>query len=97
MNTTSVTTTPATFSQTRQRLERAQSLVAATEGRELDFETSDELNRLLLTSIKELTPVSIITPAEEFDDFTDEEILELEARLSRAHDDAAYWKGASHV
>lgn len=91
MNSTSIQTPTATFEQTRRRLQRAQSLVAASEGRTLDFETADEISRELLLSIKELAPVSIIVPDEEFDDFSDEEILELEARLSRDHDDSAYF------
>lgn len=91
MDTITTNTTTATFEQTRRRLQRAQSLVAACEGRTLDFETADEINRALLASIQSLTPTALIVPDEEFDDFTDEEMLELEARLSRDHDDFAYF------
>jgi hypothetical protein len=70
--------------QARQGILRAQQMIAATEGRTLDFETADEINRALLSSINALPP------ADE-PDFTDEEWLEIEMRLSRDHDDAAYW------
>jgi hypothetical protein len=94
MNTIIISQKPATsdpIAQVRANIQTAQRLVLASEGRTLDFETADEISRELLTSIKELTPISIITPDEEFDEFTDEELIELEMRLSRDHSDDAYW------
>jgi hypothetical protein len=85
----SITTQPNTatsnpISQARASILSAQRLVLATEGRTLDFETADEINRKLLASINALT-------SEDEPDFTDEEWLELEMRLSRDHDDTQFW------
>src|SRR4051812_15754975 len=77
------------ISQVRANIQTAQRLVLASEGRTLDFETADEINRKLLASINTL---SIITePIDEDDTLTDEEMLELEMRLSRDHDDSQFW------
>jgi hypothetical protein len=86
MNTITTSTTIATdpISQARANIQTAQRLVLASEGRTLDFETADEINRKLLASINALT-------SNDEPDLTDDEMLELEMRLSRDHDDAAYW------
>ena len=69
------TATSDPISQARQQILSAQRLVLASEGRTLDFETADEINRKLLASINTL---SIITePIDEDDTLTDEEMLEL--------------------
>ena len=92
MNTITTSTTIATdpITQARQQILSAQRLVLATEGRTLDFETADEINRRLLSSINTL---AILTdPIDEDDTLTDDEMLELEMRLSRDHDDSQFWK-----
>jgi hypothetical protein len=97
MDTITIETTSAMFEQARRRIQKAQSLVACCEGRTLDFETADEISRELLASIKELTPAAIISPEEEYDDLTDEEILELESRLAHDDDDSQFWTlGGTH-
>ena len=77
-------------------IQRAQRMISATEGRTLDFETADEINRTLLASIKAFSEAPIIVaPFEQEDFLTDEEVLELEMRISRDHDDSAYWSGGA--
>ena len=89
MNTITTTNNLATV---RDNITRAQRLVLATEGRTLDFETADEINRALFTSIQVLTPLADDEP-----ELSDDEIIEFESRLSRDHDDAAYWQGGCNV
>jgi hypothetical protein len=77
--------------QARQQILSAQKMIAANEGRILDFETADEISRCLLSSIQSLTP-PIVSIFEEEDTLTDDEAFELEMLLSRDHDDASCWK-----
>lgn len=86
---TFTTTATNSITQARTNIQAAQRLVLATEGRTLDFETADEINRQLLASIQILT--------DDEPDMTDDEWLELEMRLSRDHDDSSYWTGGAHV
>jgi hypothetical protein len=91
MNTIITSQTTATsdhISQARHEILSAQRLVLASEGRTLDFETADEINRKLLASIENLS--IIIEPFDEDDTLTDDEMLELEMRLSRDHDDPQF-------
>lgn len=85
-------TTPNT-EQARREIQRAQSLVAASEGRILDFETADEINRALLSSIQQLTPADHEPHAPAIDEAepTDDEWFEFEAIISRDHDDTQFW------
>ena len=85
MNT--ITTDTAT-----QLINRAQQMVSSAEGRTLDFETADEINRTLLASIQALSEAAVIVSDDEDDTLSDDEMYELEMRLSRDHDDSAYWQ-----
>jgi hypothetical protein len=49
--------TPA-VSQARQRILNVQKMIASVEGRTLDFEAADAIQRTLIASLKDLAPLT---------------------------------------
>jgi hypothetical protein len=75
-------------------ISRAMRAIAANEGRTLDFETADDINRTLLAATNALSEAPVVSLSDD-NDMSDEEWLEIEMRLSRDHDDSQFWTGGA--